>query len=195
MKLIYILIIVPLSLVIGFVFASIWSALLASFILVFGHQFFFARSSKWLSFGIRLLSFSILIYAALYFGGLLGASKEVKMKVQLLEQELHAQNYSPKWVVISQKRSKLFNSSLAKSAQKSQHLEGKAIDLYVFDVNGDWIFNEVDVDILYQAIKKIEKTNPELVGGFGIYLKAGNPYLTRHMIHIDIRPIHTKFYK
>lgn len=195
MKLIYFFIIVPLALVIGFVFASFWSAIFASFILVLGHQLLCARSFKWLSTGIRLLSFSILIYAALYFGGLLGASKEVKLKVQLLEQELRSQNYSPKWVVISQKRSKRFNGSLAKSADKSYHLEGNAIDLYVFDVNGDWTFNETDVDILYKTVRKIEAENPELVGGFGIYLKAGNHYLTRHMIHIDIRPVHTKFYK
>lgn len=195
MKLIYFFLIVPLALVIGFVFASIWSAVLASSILVFGHQLLYTRSFKWLPISLRLLSFATLIYGALFFGGLMGASQEVKLKVQLLEQELHAQNYAPKWVIISQKRSKLFNSSLAKSAEKSRHLEGKAIDLYVFDVNGDWNFNELDVDILYKAVRKIEAVHPELVGGFGIYLKAGNGYLTRHMIHIDIRPLHTKFYK
>jgi hypothetical protein len=67
--------------------------------------------------------------------------------------------------------------------------------LNVFDVNVDWTFNETDVDILYKTVRKIEAANPELVCGFGIYLKACNGYLTRHMIHIDICPVHTKFYK
>jgi ribosomal protein L39E len=124
----------------------------------------------------------------------MGANEEIKTKIQLIEAELHSQNYHPKWVIISQKRSVFLNAKLDKSAQKSNHLIGLAIDLYIFDINGDRIYDNKDVDILYDATLRVEKKYPHLVGGFCIYLRNTNSYFTRHMIHLDLRSRHSKFY-
>jgi hypothetical protein len=80
---------------------------------------------------------------------------------------------------------------LPKSAKKknspSWHLKGKAIDVYVFDINGDNLFNKKDISILEQANKVVEKEHPELIGGFGDYFLDINGYFTKHMIHFDTR--------
>jgi hypothetical protein len=131
--------------------------------------------------------FSILGFAAMHFFGLFGANPEVHRKLALLRSELEKENYKPSWVIISQKRSKFYNMILPNSAKKSVHLEGLAIDIYVFDVDGDGVFNKVDIAIMEKANNRIEKKHPELIGAFGDYTQPKHGYLTRHMIHLDIR--------
>lgn len=195
MKLLFFLLLMPIALLIAFIYAGVWSAVVAAFLLSIGYSLMFKKPVRLLSTSIRVLVLSVVLYTALNLGGLMGANEDIKTKVQLIEAELRAQNYQPKWVIISQKRSDFFNSKLAKSAPKSNHLIGMAIDLYLIDINGDWIFDNKDVDILYDATLRVEKKNPHLVGGFGIYLNNTTSYFTRHMIHLDLRPEHYKFYK
>lgn len=195
MKLIIYLFLLPIALLIAFVFAGFWSAFAAALLLTFGLVLSFKKRFNWLRIGISVFVLTGVLYGALYLGGLMGASEDVKTKIQLIEAELRSQNYHPKWVIISQKRSSWLNGILEKSATKSKHLDGLAIDLYVIDINGDWIFDNKDVDILYNATLRVEKKNPHLVGGFGIYINNTKSYFTRHMIHLDLRPEHLKFYK
>lgn len=116
--------------------------------------------------------------------------KNVTKKIELLKTELEKSNYNPKWIVISGKRSKLYNSMLANSSKNSYHLQGKAIDLYVFDINDDGTFDKKDAEIMYKAILVVEKNHPELKGGFGTYFSKK---ISKRMIHIDIRGKHVRY--
>jgi hypothetical protein len=137
------------------------------------------------------LSFFILGYILMYLGGLIGADKEITRKLELIKLELNSNGYEANWIIISQKRLSFFNDLLPKSAKKknspSWHLKGKAIDVYVFDINGDNLFNKEDISIIEQANKVVEKEHPELIGGLGDYFININDYFTQHMIHFDTR--------
>jgi predicted PurR-regulated permease PerM len=141
MKFLLFLLLLPIAILIAFVYASVWSAVFAAFLLSIGFSFIYKKPVKLLSTSIRVLVLSVVLYGAMFLGGLMGANEEIKTKIQLIEEELHSQNYHPKWVIISQKRSVFLNAKLDKSAQKSNHLIGLAIDLYVFDINGDRIYD------------------------------------------------------
>ena len=85
------------------------------------------------------------------------------------------------------------NSLLPTSAKgknpkkETQHIAGKAIDIYVLDIDGDNVFNRKDIKILEQANSLVEKNHPELTGAFGDYFLDKHDYFTKHMIHIDTR--------
>ena len=127
----------------------------------------------------------------MYLGGLIGAEKEIIRKLDLIKLELHSKGYKANWIIISQKRLSFFNAILLNSAKDkdkpSWHLCGKAIDVYVFDINGDYLFNKDDISIVEQANKVVEEEHPELIGGFGDYFLDKNDYFTRHMLHFDTR--------
>jgi hypothetical protein len=144
---------------------------------------------------VFLLSFTMLGYTLLFIGGLLGANIEVKRKLELIENELESKKYKSSWVIISQKRVGFINKLLSNSSKNSYHLQGKAIDIYVFDVNGDKIFNAVDIKILEQANNEVEKKHPELKGAFGDYYLSKHGYFTKHMIHIDTRGVTKRYTK
>lgn len=195
MNLIFYLVILPVALLLAFVFAGFWSAFTAALMLTFGSVLLFRKHYNWLRIAVSNFVLTGVIYSALYFGGLLGANEDIKWKIQLIEAELNTQNYQPKWVIISQKRSPWLNGILEKSATKSKHLEGLAIDLYVMDINGDWIYDNKDVEILYATTLNVEKKYPNLKGGFGIYFCNTNSFFTRHMIHLDLRSEHFRFFR
>jgi hypothetical protein len=144
------------------------------------------KSSK-LALIFRFLIITLIGYGIMWFFGLIGADESVKTKLQLIKEELIVQEYEPSWVIISEKRNSIYNSILSKSASKSCHLSGKAIDIYVFDINGDGTFDKGDIKILKKANKMVESKNPSLRGAFGDYFIEENGYFTRHMIHIDTR--------
>lgn len=129
-----------------------------------------------------------LVLTVIVFGkpmiGLTGANEAIRTKVQLVNKSLVESGYNPNWIVISEKRSEKFNSFLSNSAKKSHHLHGNAIDIFVIDIDGDGMFNQNDLDIVAIHNKKVEKTNPELKGGFGTYTNRG---IAKRMIHFDTR--------
>ena len=57
-------------------------------------------------------------------------------------------------------KDEILNSKLSKSAKKSNHLKGIAIDIYIFDINGDGRFNDVDIAILENSNNKVEREHP-----------------------------------
>lgn len=113
------------------------------------------------------------------------ADEKVKRKLTLIEQEIKEMGYNTSWIIISEKRGKLYNSILPNSnKKKSHHLTGKAIDIYLFDINDDGKYDIDDVKIVEKANNRVERKNPELVGAFGTYMKKG--FFDKHMIHLDV---------
>ena len=124
----------------------------------------------------------------MYAVGLLGAEKEILTKLELIKGELKAMGHNPKWVIISQKRNIWINKELKNAVPNSNHLYGKAIDVYVLDINGDLSYNQTDAKLFKIANQKVEKKNPGLKGFCKAYIdKKPDHYFTRHMIHIDRR--------
>ena len=115
----------------------------------------------------------------------LPANCKINTKLNMIENEISKRGYINNWFIISGKRSSWYNELLPNSAKQSYHLHGDAIDIYVFDINGDGIFNNEDVKIFESANQYVESNYPELVGGLGTYTNKG--YLSSHMIHIDTR--------
>jgi hypothetical protein len=182
------------SLIFGFIFAGIIGAFCFALILSLTIYLYRKKSKLRLNKIVIVgffLSFFILGYILMYFGGLIGADKEITRKLELIKLELNSNGYEANWIIISQKRLSFFNDLLPKSAKKknspSWHLKGKAIDVYVFDINGDNLFNKEDISIIEQANKVVEKEHPELIGGLGDYFININDYFTQHMIHFDTR--------
>jgi hypothetical protein len=133
---------------------------------------------------LKVVLFSSVILLLLNFTLLSPANELIRKKVDLIEDEIIKKGYRPNWIVISEKRSKIYNSILSNSSKTSHHLTGKAIDVYVFDINGDGTFDKKDISIVLNANNTVEKQHPELVGSFGTYTNKG--YLTKHMIHLDV---------
>ena len=113
------------------------------------------------------------------------ANREVNQKLDLIQAEIAKKGYNNYWFVISGKRFNWYNKILSNSDKKSFHLTGKAIDIYVFDINGDYKFDSVDIEIFESANHIVELKHPELAGAYGTYTTKG--YFTKHMIHFDTR--------
>ncbi|MFM7682716.1 MAG: hypothetical protein ACKO7P_08220 [Bacteroidota bacterium] len=179
-----------LALILGFLFAGFFGSILFGVTLTGALLITRLKSGKKLSLmllGFQILTFTSISYGLMYFFGLVGAEMEVQRKLSLIEEELKKSNYKTSWVMISQKRSETFNRILKNSVKDSHHMKGKAIDIYVFDIDGDGTFNKTDIEILKQVNQKVEKENPELKGAFGDYFKDESDLFSSHMIHIDTR--------
>jgi len=142
----------------------------------------------------KLIFCLVLLIPVFIFGGgffgLSGANPKIKKKVSLIKQSLVESGYNPKWIIISEKRSKLLNSILPNSAKKSHHLHGNAIDVYVIDINDDGKFTQEDLDIVKIHTKKVERKNPKLKGAFGTYTTKK---FAKRMIHFDTRGYSTSY--
>ena len=179
-----------LAIILGFVFAGLLGAFLLGCILTFSIYLMRKLSKKEfavINIATVFSALTIFGYGLMYFGGLLGSDKGILEKLSLIEKDLEERNYNASWVIISQKRGPIFNSILSNSAKESYHLKGIAIDIYVFDINGDGTFDTSDIKILESSNNSVEKKNPELIGAFGHYFLKKNGYFTKHMIHIDTR--------
>lgn len=103
-----------------------------------------------------------------------------------IEKELRRSGYNPQWFIISQKRMELYNNLLPNSRKngKSKHLKGKAIDIFVMDVDGDGKYDIKDYDLIKSASEKLAQQIPSTRGGVFNYLGKG--YFTRHMVHVEL---------
>jgi uncharacterized protein YcbK (DUF882 family) len=138
------------------------------------------------------LSVFIVVLITLKLIFLYPANEKVKLKLLLIESEVSRMGYKTNWIVISEKRHKWYNSLLMNSAKNSIHLSGDAIDIYVFDVDGDNKFTYKDVKIIEKACRNVEREFPELIGGFGSYMKKG--FFSKNMVHIDTRGYYKRWY-
>jgi hypothetical protein len=66
----------------------------------------------------------------------------------------------------------------------SKHLEGKAIDLYIIDINGDNQYDREDFKLIERAHNNIQKRENARIGDVFDYLKKG--FFTRRMVHVQI---------
>ena len=129
-----------------------------------------------------VLLFTLLIVKLTFF---LPSNKDVTFKLKMIRNEIIKRGYNDNWFIISGKRSSWYNNLLLNSAKNSHHLNGDAIDIYVFDIDGDGVFTSKDIRIFESANNHVESTYPKLTGALGTYRSKG--YLTKHMIHIDTR--------
>jgi uncharacterized protein YcbK (DUF882 family) len=120
------------------------------------------------------------------------ANKDVQLKLRMIHDEVAKRGYKTSWIVISGKRSSWYNNLLSNSKKgTSNHLVGKAIDIYVFDIDGDNKFTNSDIEILKSANNSVENDYPRLKGSFGTYTTKG--YFSRNMVHLDVTG-HSKNY-
>jgi energy-coupling factor transporter transmembrane protein EcfT len=174
-----------------FLIAGHWglteSSLAFGLIYAIVYLFYRKKTFKWKWFLLSFGSSSLIVYALLVFGGMSKAEDEVTLKLSLLKSELEKEGHQPKWFIISQRRNPVFNAMLANSVDGSEHLKGKAIDIFVLDINGDGTFDLSDIELMEKANKQVERNHPNLKGAFGDYFLSKNSALTQHMIHIDTR--------
>lgn len=133
----------------------------------------------------KILLFSALMIFTIRYIFLSPPDLKTKHKLNLIKTEISKKGYHNRWFVISGIRYNWYNRILPNSVNKSYHIKGKAIDIFVFDINGDLKFTNEDIQLLQFANKSVEDAHPELVGAFGTY--TNKSCLARHMIHLDTR--------
>ncbi|TAE19047.1 MAG: hypothetical protein EAZ95_02820 [Bacteroidetes bacterium] len=187
MKLAYSLFFVVLTFALGFLYAGVLGASISGVGYTMAWVVWAKKTRNLLT--KMLLSVCILggiSYGLMMMTGLLDAGKAVHEKVQGIKKELVKAGYTLRWFIISQKRYSFFNDMLANSIKngKSRHLQGKAIDLYVIDINNDGKYDEADFALILQAFQQYEANNPHAKGNIIHYFGKG--YFTQHMVHIDV---------
>lgn len=130
---------------------------------------------------LSIVSFVILVKLVFFFP----ANKDTRLKLRMIEDEVSKRGYKTNWIVISGKRSVWYNRLLSNSVDNSNHLQGNAVDIYVFDIDGNNNFNQKDIEILRSATQYVENNYPRLKGAFGTYTNKG--YFSRNMVHLDVR--------
>ena len=188
MKILGFILCIFLSIVIGFLFAGIAAALGFGTLILTGILILMNGTKRWS--GIKIASvflfFSVIGYVLMMACGLLNANPAVHAKVKGIKEEIINQGYQPTWFIISQKRYGFFNNLLLNSVKngKSKHLKGKAIDLYVIDINGDGTYGKEDFEIIEKAAKKNQRKFKLRNGKVFDYFGKG--YFSQHMVHIEI---------
>jgi len=117
-------------------------------------------------------------------------------KIELVVKELEAMGYPvDNLFAVSGFRSPWYNASGGSTAgrgQLSRHMWGDAMDIAVDndrngimdDLNRDGAINLKDARIIGQAVDRVEKKYPSLVGGMHYYPPTGGH---KGMVHIDTR--------
>jgi hypothetical protein len=135
---------------------------------------------------VLLVSAILIGYGLITIFGLRGSDPLLKQKLKVIKSELRQQGYQPLWIIISQKRSQWYNDLLSNSVKDSKHLKGKAIDIFVLDINGDWRYDQTDFDLIKNTSINVEVNNPAYEGKVYNYLKNKSP-LSRRMVHLELR--------
>ena len=117
-------------------------------------------------------------------------------KLELTIQELQAMGHPVRHVqIMSGFRTPNYNVSGGNTegrANLSRHMYGDASDIFVDndgngvmdDLNGDGRVDIHDAEVILQAVERVERAHPELVGGVGVYSACcGHGPFT----HIDVR--------
>jgi hypothetical protein len=113
-------------------------------------------------------------------------------KLELVLTDLKARGIdAQKLAVLSGFRAPHYNGRVEGSAQDSRHQFGDAADIIVdngngrmADLNGDGRVDRNDIYVVADAIERVERRHPDLIGGLGLYDATG-PSGPR--LHIDVR--------
>lgn len=108
-------------------------------------------------------------------------SPSVQTKRAMLDRELMKQGYESNYFLLSGYRPPWLNRLMPLSAKKSVHQQGLAIDLFVMDIDGNDRFDDADLRIITSALDILDKRNPTVKGGVGLYHR---PF--RRMVHFDV---------
>lgn len=123
-------------------------------------------------------------------------------KLELAIAELEARGIRVKHMqVMSGFRTPRYNHSggnVAGRANLSRHMYGDAADVFVDndrngmmdDINGDGRVTVRDAEVLSQAVERVERAHPSLVGGIGVYSACcGHGPFT----HVDVRGLRARW--
>ena len=179
------ILLVLLSILSGFFLAGIPGALLFG---TFNTLAWKSLRRKETSTGALLFGFagfSALGYLLMLGFGLLGATENAQKRVDAIRTNLEQDGYSPRWFIISQKRTWIYNKLLLNSVDKSKHMQGKAIDLYIIDIDGDGDYDKGDYTLIEKAAANVNRTSPELSGKTYSYLGKG--FFSRCMVHVELK--------
>jgi hypothetical protein len=187
LKVIFSIFLMLTAIIFAFLFAGVFGAIIFGILVTTALKIPPRKKElKVLNIASLCLIFSIVGYLLMMAFGLVHADKILHEKLAGIRQELINDGYRPKWFIISQKRYSFFNNLLLNSVKNgnSKHLVGKAIDIFVLDVNNDGKFNKTDYELIKKASLKYELKNPESKGAMINYFGKG--FLSQHMVHIEI---------
>jgi energy-coupling factor transporter transmembrane protein EcfT len=185
MRILIALLLVIISVITGFLFASLLGAILFGVLLT--GAIYVAKKKNFQQFSIFVTVvciFSIVGFLLMMAFGLLHANSNVQGIVKNLRSDLRKEGYNPNWVIISQKRYVFFNDLINNSVKKSKHLEGKAIDLFIIDINGNGVYDQNDFQLIQNSLERIKETNSSIK--IRVYDYFGKGLLTQHMVHIEV---------
>lgn len=133
---------------------------------------------------IRTLLIIAFLAAILFYLTRLPGDKRVMQKKRLIETRLAQKGYKGGFIIISQKRHQWYNSLLTNSIDRSNHLKGLAMDLWVMDLDGNGKWERNDIDLMVETINEIDREHPELAGWINTYTDKG--FMASRMVHFDI---------
>ncbi len=112
-------------------------------------------------------------------------SPDVRRKEKALNTALRRQGYKPRYFLLSGYRPRWLNQLMPLAAKNSDHQRGKAIDLFVIDIDGNGKFEDRDLTILSETVDLMDKRNPGQKGGVGLYQHSFS-----RMFHFDVSGRH-----
>ena len=80
-------------------------------------------------------------------------------------------------------RSPVYNRTVQRAARDSRHQYGDAADVAI-DADFDGRFSREDSRLVAEAVERVERAHPELVGGMGLYVSSR---YSHGYVHIDAR--------
>ena len=134
---------------------------------------------------MKAFAFTVLVISLLaggyYWISYAKLSPDVQRKEKALNTALRKQGYNPHYFLLSGYRPRWLNQLMPLAAKNSVHQEGKAIDLFVIDIDGNRKFDSRDLAILSETVDVMDKKNPGQKGGVGLYQKSFS-----RMFHFDV---------
>lgn len=137
---------------------------------------------------MKLLSGVLLAGLLLGIYGWISYSKltpEVRHKRRLLDHALRKQGYTPHYFLLSGYRPPWLNRLLPLASRNSVHQRGQAIDVWVVDIDGNYLTIQSDLAIIANTLDGLDRTYPAYRGGVGLYRASFSP-----MVHFDVSGRH-----
>ena len=127
---------------------------------------------------ILLIAFLLTGYGYISYSHL---SPRVRAKERRLAKTLAQAGHKPAYWLISGYRPPWLNRLMPLSVPKSDHQRGLAIDLWIGDVDQDGHWTDADVQLVANAIGRMDERDPANRGGLGLYHKSAP-----RMVHFDV---------